>query len=114
MNFKYKVEEREIVLTPEEHQKVQEATSTGKTLIFLRNGTLALNISFIRWIKETDEMTEAQQKERDEVLKIAPERVEYRKDDAMRTGGGLQKLGEWVKKQEWSNPVPPHKDDSKI
>ena len=73
MNYKYKIEENEIVLSLEEHKIVSEEIANGKSIVFLRDGKMALNINFIRWIKETDSMTDSEIEKRNNILRILPE-----------------------------------------
>jgi len=73
MNQEYKIDSKKIILSPEEHELVSKDIANGKTIVFLRNGTLAININFIRTINPTDELTEIEEKSRIEVMRLPPE-----------------------------------------
>lgn len=74
MNYKYKIEDKEIVVSEDEHKIISKDMQAGKSIIFLRAGKLALNSNFIRWIKDTDEMTEQQEEQRLDHLRLSPEK----------------------------------------
>lgn len=68
MNYRYRVDAQDIILSKEEHKKF---TSTGgKQIVFLRNGELAINPIFVRYIKETEQLTIDQEKNRYENLQL--------------------------------------------
>ena len=74
MNYKYKIEEREFVFSPEEHGAITSAIENKQQIVFMRGGTVAINTSFIRWVKETDSPTDTQDRERGKVLELPPDR----------------------------------------
>ncbi len=61
MNFKYRVDNADIILSPQENEKVKADIKAGKTMSYLRDDKLAINVNFIRFIKETGEMTPFQE-----------------------------------------------------
>jgi len=60
MNHRYKVEDREFILTEEEHQKVVNAVMKGGGMVLLRNGNLMINTAFIRRSSPTNDSTDYQ------------------------------------------------------
>ena len=72
-NWRYRIDDRDFILSSEEHKKIQEAISGGKSLIYLREGTLIINTSFIRYVKDTDSPTEIEEKKHEELMKLKPE-----------------------------------------
>ena len=70
MNYRYRVDDADIVLSPEENDKVKAAIKAGGSLVYLRGDSLAINANFIRYIKETDHLTLPQEEERDARLRI--------------------------------------------
>jgi hypothetical protein len=76
-NYKYRVDNEDIIVNPEENEIIKNKIKSGASVVYLRDDTLALNVNFIRYIKETNEPTIAQQEEIDGGLKLgAPEWVE--------------------------------------
>ena len=77
MNYKYRVDNAEFIFSEEENKNIQAALQTGeKGMLRLRDGKIILNISFIRYIKETDEPTQEQTEKYQEQLKLPPEKRE--------------------------------------
>jgi hypothetical protein len=84
-NFKYRVDNEDIIVNPEENEIIKNKIKSGASVVYLRDDTLALNVNFIRYIKETNEPTIAQQDETDNGLKLnAPQWVEPSDDEAER------------------------------
>lgn len=73
MNFRYRVDDADIILSAEEHEIVKADFMAGKSPVFLRGGRVALNKSFVRYVKETESPTEEQEKKREEYLALFPE-----------------------------------------
>lgn len=67
-NFRYRVDDKDIILSEEEHQKF--TASGGKQIVFLRDGTLAINPPFVRYVVETEQPTDLQIIEREKTLRI--------------------------------------------
>ncbi len=74
MNYLYKTIDNEIIVSEEEHQKILEAQKQGKNVIYLRNGKLMINLNFVGYVKETDELTDEQLKQKQELLRLPPEK----------------------------------------
>lgn len=72
-NYNYKVEEKEIILSQEEHDIIKANIAKGKTIIYLRDNGLIINTSFIRHAVKTDKLTEVQEDKKNDVLKLAGE-----------------------------------------
>lgn len=82
-NFRYRVDDADIILSPEEHLKVKDAIERGTMVIGLRNWTLSINVNFIRYIKETSQLTEEQERLRREALALpSPEEIPMHPDRA--------------------------------
>ena len=73
MNYNYRVDDANVILSPEENEKVKEAIKAGGSMIYLRGDTLAINANFIRYIKETDNLTIPQEEERSKRLMLTSE-----------------------------------------
>jgi len=71
MNYKYKIEDSEIILSEEEHKAVTENVKRGVSLTYLRGGKEAINSNFIRWIKPTDQPSELEHRPEEKRLEIA-------------------------------------------
>jgi hypothetical protein len=69
-NFRYRLVDVDYILSEEEHEKVKEFVAKGNNNIFLRGGSLMINMSFVRSINETDELTDMQLAERSKILKL--------------------------------------------
>ena len=59
-----------IVLSPVEHEAVKEQVSKGKNIIFLRGGSLMININFVKMVVETDSAHDLEQIEVDKKLAL--------------------------------------------
>jgi len=70
MNKRYKVDDKDFVLSEEEHNKVQSLILQGKSVISLRGGKMLINANFIRYIVETDHLTDEQEKENENRLRL--------------------------------------------
>lgn len=93
MNYKYKIEEKEIVFSPEEHATITKAIEKGQTIIFLRDRGIAINTSFIRWVHNTEEMTAVEEKRKMEHLALPPdERVSKKRNFLPTRSTGFKKL----------------------
>lgn len=53
MNYLYKFVDKEIYVTPVEHEKVLSGMKDGKNLIVLRGGSLIMNMSLVALVAET-------------------------------------------------------------
>lgn len=71
MNYRYKIDNEEVVLSQEEHAAVQEQLRKGNAIVILRSGTLAINTAFVRLFKETHALTEVQQANRDKYAALS-------------------------------------------
>lgn len=78
MNYKYQVGDEDIILNSEEHFKVVNAQQEGVgRVLFLREGTLGINPAHIKSITETNELTLAQEKEKQERMKFTLDAPRY-------------------------------------
>ena len=83
MNYRYRVDDADIIVSEEENEHIKQDIKNGKAVVYLRDDTLAINVNFIRYIKETEQITEEQEKRNDEQLKLgAPQWVEPSDDEA--------------------------------
>ena len=79
MNYRYRVDDADIILSPEEDGIVKDSVKSGKSIVYLRNGALMINMSFVRYIKETEKPTELQEQKIEDSLKITtPDEKEHR------------------------------------
>lgn len=96
MNYRYRVDGTDIVVSPEENDRIKEEIKNGKSIVYLRNDGLAINVNFIRYIKETDQLTDEQEKVRDESLKLeSPKWIPPTKEDIERR---KKMMEDWKKK----------------
>jgi len=70
MNYRYRVDNEDVIVSQEENEIIKSAIKAGGSVIYLRDDTLAINASFIRYIKETEQPTDEQERKRDDVLKL--------------------------------------------
>lgn len=71
MNYKYSVGDEEFILSEDEHNKILQSNEVGK-IVFLRGGTLGINISHIKAVQPTEKLTNPQEDKIEELKKIAP------------------------------------------
>lgn len=74
MNYKYKTIDKEIIVSEKEHKKITEIQNSGKQVIYLRNGSLMINMAFVGYIKETEDATDEQITQQEEYLRLSPEK----------------------------------------
>ena len=85
MNYRYRVDDADIIVSGEENEHIKNDIKSGKSVVYLRDDTLAINVNFIRYIKETDHLTDEQERQKDEALKLgAPQWVEPSDEEAER------------------------------
>ena len=85
MNYRYRVDDIDIILSPEEHEVVKLDFNKGLSPVFLRGGKLALNKNFVRYVVETENLTLEQEEKRNNVLKLPIESesaVDDKKEEA--------------------------------
>ena len=76
MNYKYRIDKDvEFVLSGEEHEKVKQSVAQGNNNVFLRDGSLMINMPFVRSINETDDMTDMELKKKSETLRLRGEEL---------------------------------------
>ncbi len=80
MNYLLKIDNKEIIITSEEYNKIKEGIKNNSNLIFLRDGNLCVNPKMIKLVKETEEGTDEQIKAKDEYMKLPPEQRENKRD----------------------------------
>jgi hypothetical protein len=80
MNYRYKLLEKDYVLSQEEHDLVTESIKQRKPSVFLRNGTLMINMNFVAAISTTDDPTEVESQNARTVMKL-PESTKSLKED---------------------------------
>ena len=71
-NYKYTVGGDDIIISPEEHEKIVAGVKRGQSQFWLREETLMLNMAITWHVQETNEPTEPQQEEMDKKLKLEP------------------------------------------
>ncbi len=77
MNWKYRVDDEDLILSEEENRQVLELQERGeKGIVILRNGDLRLNLSFIRYVKPTENLTGMQENEKLSFLPLAKRSME--------------------------------------
>jgi len=62
MNYRYKVDGENIIVSKDDDKKIQEAIDAGGGLVELSSG-IEINTKFISMRKETTQMTESQERE---------------------------------------------------
>lgn len=70
MNYRYKLVKSEYILDEEEHKKCLSGMAGGKPIVILRGGKLILNMNHLVSSNETGELTEKQEKDRENSLKL--------------------------------------------
>ena len=70
MNYRYKIDDADIVLSSEENDNVKERIKAGASIVYLRGDELAINVNFIRYIKPTDKLTDPQEAEKSKRLQL--------------------------------------------
>ena len=81
-NWKYRIDNNDIILSDAEHEKIKQGIKDKLPIIELREGSLAVNPSFIRFYSRTDKNTEPEEKER--LKKFS------------QSSAGLRPVGEWL------------------
>ena len=91
MNYLIKIGDKDVIISKEEYEEIKEGIKNKSNLIFLRNGNLCINPISIKLIKETDEMTDIEIKQKDEYLRLPPEKRENKTSEIknIRSGSGL-------------------------
>ncbi len=97
-NYNYRIDDKNFILSQDEHNQVQNNIKNGKTVIYIRNGSLIINAHFIRYVSKTDQCTDIEVDHKLEVKQLPEPKVQYREG----TPPGLIKLGDWVRKQDWA------------
>lgn len=75
-NFRYKIANEDIIVSSEEHLKIQEARKSGATHLSLRGGRMGVNLAYCQFWKETEQPTEPQLEEREKSLKLEQGKIE--------------------------------------
>ncbi len=73
MNYKYKTIDKAIIVSEEEHKAITKQHAEKKQIIYLRGGKLMLNMAFVGYINETEDLTDREIEKREEYLKLPPE-----------------------------------------
>jgi hypothetical protein len=69
-NYKYRVDGEDIIVSPKENDRIKAEIKAGRSMVYLRNDELAINVNFIRYIKETEQATDVEEKMSEERLKL--------------------------------------------
>ncbi len=81
-NWKYRIDANDVILSDAEHEKIKQGIKDKLPIIELREGSLAVNPSFIRFYSRTDKNTEPEERER--LRSFA------------QSAAGLRPVGEWL------------------
>lgn len=105
MNYEYKTIDKNIIVSKIEHKQITEQYKNGKSIIYLRDGNLMINMAFVGSIKETDELTNMEIKTKDEYLRLPPEKRSQatfteRKDNPIIENTNWKKIGD---DKDWKN-----------
>lgn len=92
-NYRYRVDNADIILSKEEDEEVKAAIKKGGSIVYLRNDALAINVNFIRYRRETDAPTEREDAERLGVPGL-PEFSEETIDRNRAVGEGFRQISE--------------------
>ena len=104
-NFRYKVDDTDIILSNEEHERVNKAFEDGRSPVFLRGGKLALNKSFVRYVKETEQLTTLQEEENQKRLQLPLETDSGLKERRTEIQSYFTRTKtEFYKKMGWPHP----------
>ena len=107
MNYRYRIDNADIILSPEEDTRVKTELKKGSSIIYLRGDALAINVNFIRYVKKTHELTEEQEANRHKHIAL-PERSENENAIARLAGQKFMRLthNEFYASMGWE-----HKND---
>lgn len=94
-NYKYRFTDGYEILNEEEHGIIKSNLKQGKTKTFLRNGELMINSTLLSRIIKTTEPTEKQ-----DLISLEAGRI-FTEARTVGNTKGLERLGDWVKKQSW-------------
>ncbi len=73
MNYRYKIDDLVVVLSEEEDGFVTGEIKKGASVVYLRGDKFAINVNFIRYRKETSELTPEQEERRYEQRSLPAE-----------------------------------------
>jgi hypothetical protein len=109
MNYRYKVDGEDIIVSQDENDRIKDEIKSGKSVVYLRNDELAINVNFIRLIRETEQLTDEQEKQNDERLKLrAPQWIEpseESKNKSMKVHEDFFKRMKWDWAESKLNPA---------
>lgn len=104
MNWKYSIDREDIILSVEEHDKVQAGIATGSDIISLRDNILGIAPKAIRKWKPTDELTDEQEQQRLRQFKL-PEISQYTEQWERKSGQGFMRATheEFYQRMGWEH-----------
>lgn len=109
MNWRYRVDNEDFILTQQEHEYVKSLIKKGeKGMVYLRDESIQINLVYVKYAKKTEQQTEQQslalfkrKSEEKEINLLAGETIKaighkefYEKMGWKWEGGGWQKLEE--------------------
>lgn len=59
-NHRYRVEDQDFIVSEEEHERIKELMTQGKSIIQLQSGSM-VNLSYFKYEKETDRPVDAKE-----------------------------------------------------
>lgn len=95
-NFYYKVGGEGVVVDEYENIRIQDAIERGGGLVFLREGSLAINTKFISFKEETSKLTDEQEKLKNRMLRLEGEK--YKPPTEEQKTKVYKMVEEWKKK----------------
>lgn len=101
MNYRYKIQGEDIILSQQEHDVIQKQIRTGQhALVTLRQGRLGIDTSKTAFFKETVQPTDEEEQTRNETLKLNGAKYqEPTKEDIARR---KKMMEDWIKKKKES------------
>lgn len=75
INYRYKIQGEDFIFSQEEHDSIQKQIRTGShALITFRGGKLGVDTSKVAVFKETSQLTDDQEENRNSVLRLETEK----------------------------------------
>jgi hypothetical protein len=70
MNYRYRIDGEDVIVSGEEHAKILEGAKNKVNLVILRGGKLGISPAFIRKMTETETLTDEQEESRRKTLRL--------------------------------------------
>jgi len=103
MNYRYKLLEKDYVLSQEEHDIVTESIKQKQSSVFLRNGTLMINVNFVAAISTTDDLTDIEKEKKAKVLLLTEPEGTFIKGRKKATSILMRTHKEFYDRMKWEH-----------